>query len=371
MYLAWREVKHAKLRYLLIGVVLMLISWLVFLLSGLANGLATDNGAALKTMKSDELVFQANTKLYIHRSLLPHSMVDEVNRADGVKAVAPLGQLTVTVTKTDGSQQIDATVLATDPDSFLMPKVVEGNSLTESGEAYGIVVDKSFKEYGIRIGDKLHVLQSDQIYTIVGFVSGQKYNHLPVIFMDIPHWQSLRFPTDQSAMGIADPVSVIAVQLENGANADAIRKLPNVEVVNNATALRNLPGYKEEAASVNMMLVFLFIIAAFVLAVFFYVLTLQKSNQFGVLKAIGAKTSYLVRNLLGQVMLLAIAGIVVGAALTYAVAAAMPNSVPFALSNGWVVKYGVVLLVVSFLGTLLSLRKIAKVDPLEAIGRSE
>ncbi|PRX38562.1 hypothetical protein CLV97_14810 [Planifilum fimeticola] len=35
MFLALRELKHAKFRFFMIGMILLLISWLVFILSGL------------------------------------------------------------------------------------------------------------------------------------------------------------------------------------------------------------------------------------------------------------------------------------------------------------------------------------------------
>lgn len=43
MFLAWNEIKSAKLRFSLIVSVLILMSYLVFLLSGLANGMAPDS----------------------------------------------------------------------------------------------------------------------------------------------------------------------------------------------------------------------------------------------------------------------------------------------------------------------------------------
>lgn len=97
MFLAVREFRHARLRYLLIGAIIALIAWLVFLLSGLATGLATDNGATLMSMKADYLAFQKDVRFFLHRSILPEQAVEELRAVDGVTAVAPLGHLTVTV----------------------------------------------------------------------------------------------------------------------------------------------------------------------------------------------------------------------------------------------------------------------------------
>jgi putative ABC transport system permease protein len=121
--------------------------------------------------------------------------------------------------------------------------------------------------------------------------------------------------------------------------------------------------------TVRTILVFLFIIAALVMAAFFYVITLQKTNQFGVLKAIGARTRTLAIDLVGQVALLTVAGAAIGAILANLIAALIPADVPFYLSNRVVVTYGIVLVIVAVLGSLLSASRIARVDPLIAIGR--
>ncbi|WP_256756981.1 FtsX-like permease family protein [Cohnella sp. WQ 127256] len=369
MFLAWREIKHSKLRYLLIGLIIMLIAWLVFFLSGLANGLSTANGASIQSMKADYVVFDKNSSVSMLRSLLPDSMVDEIKKTPGVKDAAPLGQLTVSIAKVNDEEQVDATILATEPNSFLVPKINEGTSFhNDSNE---IILDDSFKSYGYAIGDQLKIIQSDKVLKVVGFVSNQAYNHMPVLFMDIQHWQTLKFPTEQSKSGIENPVSVIAVQKDSDFNKDILNQISNIDVVTKNTALQNLPGYSAESLSVNMMLFFLFIIAAFVLAVFFYVITLQKSNQFGVLKAIGANTAFLSKNLIMQVLIVTAIGILVGVVLTYGIASVIPEKVPFALDNLTVAIYSLLLLVIALLGTILSLGRIAKIDALQAIGRVE
>jgi hemin transport system permease protein len=368
MFLAIRELRHSRLRYGLIGAILALVAWLVFLLSGLANGLASDNASAMQHLNANYVVFQSDSRVLLHRSLLPMATVNDVRQVAGVHDAAPLGQFTVTVERSGSNDQIDATVLAIDPTSFLAPKIVQGVGLT-SDQPNGIVINRTTQREGVKLGDTLKVLPSGQPLTVVGFTEGQTYSHLPVIFMNIPLWQSLRF-AGPGAEGIpADPISAVAVKMDDAAAAQVAQKVSGVEVVTRDTALLNLPGYKEETGSVTMIQAFLFIIAAFIMAAFFYVLTLQKSNQFGVLKALGAGTRFLARGLVGQVMLLTALGIVVGALLSYAVAAIMPAAIPFALDTKLVAVYGSVLLLVALVGTLLSLFQIAKVDALVAIGR--
>lgn len=370
MFLAVREFRHARLRYLLIGAIIALIAWLVFLLSGLATGLATDNGATLMSMKADYLAFQKDVRFFLHRSILPEQAVEELRAVDGVTAVAPLGHLTVTVGRPGTDQKVDATMLAIDPESFLAPRIIDGKALT--GQPSGsVVLNDTFKRHGVRLGDRLVVTPSEVELTVVGFTTGQTYNHLPVIYVDIPYWRALKFAAPGSAGQVVDPISAVAIQAEESAVSRIASEVPEVELATRQVALENLPGYKEEMATITMMLVFLFIIAAFVLAVFFYVLTLQKTNQFGVLKALGASTGFLARDLVAQVFLLTIIGVVIAALLTYGVAAVIPPEVPFNLDTRLILSYGLVLVAVGLVGTLLSLRRIAKIDALVAIGRGD
>lgn len=47
MFLAWNEIKYSKTRFALIIGVMVLVSYLVYFLTGLAYGLAQDNRTAI------------------------------------------------------------------------------------------------------------------------------------------------------------------------------------------------------------------------------------------------------------------------------------------------------------------------------------
>lgn len=120
-----------------------------------------------------------------------------------------------------------------------------------------------------------------------------------------------------------------------------------------------------------MMLGFPLAISAFVITVFSYVMTLQKSNQFGIMKAIGASDQFLGGAVVSQVSLLVVVSIGVGILLTYGTAMILPEGMPFTLDPNLGITYAVVLLVVFVLSSFLSVRKITKIDPLQATGRVE
>lgn len=366
MFLALRELRYARLRYLMIGAIITLIAWLVFLLSGLANGLANDSAAAIKAMPADAIVFEQGSQLLLQRSTLPASVVAQAGAVPGVTAATPLGEATITMQRVAGGDRLAATLLAIDPSGFLAPPVVAGQPLREA-PAGSVVVDRSLERDGVRLGDTLTVQPGGASLIVAGFTSGRTYSHMPVIYAPLALWQKLHFAGATSS----DAISAVAIQGDSAAQSRVAATIPGVQVGSRAAVVQALPGFKEESGSLVMIEGFLVVIAAFIIAAFFYVLTLQKTAQFGALKALGARTGVLGRDLLGQVLLLTIAGLGFGALLAFGVGRIIPSAVPFLLELRLIALYGGILLGVAVLGSLLSLRRIAGIDALTAIGRAD
>ena len=120
-----------------------------------------------------------------------------------------------------------------------------------------------------------------------------------------------------------------------------------------------------------MMLAFLIVIAVFVLGAFFYIMTIQKVNQFGILKAIGAKNKFLIGSTMLQVFILSVVSIGLAIGFAFVLQQIMPNGIPFVFDFKLILQFGGALLVVSLLGALFSTTSIVKADPLQAMGRAE
>ena len=69
MFLAWNEIKKNKLRFTLIIGVLMLVSYLVFFLSGLANWLGKDmNRESVDKWKATSIILTEESDKSIYQS---------------------------------------------------------------------------------------------------------------------------------------------------------------------------------------------------------------------------------------------------------------------------------------------------------------
>ncbi|GAA0594129.1 ABC transporter permease [Virgibacillus siamensis] len=347
MFLGIRELLHAKFRYILIGVIMVLVAGLIFIISGLAKGLSYDNASSIITMDADYLAIEEGVENQLTQSSLSESAVNEITASEGVQKAVPLAVQMGAFSETGNDKKIDATLFMTDMNSMLVPQLSEGEMPENSNE---VLVDDQLKNEGISIGDTITFKGSKQEYTVTGFAENQRYSHTSVVYAEnkTGHFN--------------------AVAIKGNAN----KKLEqHYDVLTKDEILAALPSYSQEQASLNMMIIFLYVIAAFVLAVFFYVITLQKKAQFGVLKALGAKTSYLMRNLLVQVIILSVICIGAAAAMTFGVGKLLPEAMPFVLSSDLMLLSAALLLAVSVIGSLVSLSQVVKVDPKEAIEGAE
>lgn len=357
----------------MIGIILVLISWLVFILSGLGNGLSTLSAATFKNMDAQFVVFEDDARHSMLRSVISEDLVNDLVNLNNVEDAAPMGTQTAVVIQENAStndEKIDVSFIGIQPGSFLEPEVIEGKSLSTENNLQ-VLANDSLKNEGIKLGDILEVEGYTEKIEIIGFVKNESFNHLPAIFMTIDQWRNFYFAAPGSDMGINNPVNAIMLQGENIDLEKIEAEIEGIEVVTKQEAINGIPGYTAENGTIMLMLGFLATISAFVVTVFFYVLTLQKSNQFGIMKAIGASNRFLGRTVVAQVFILAVISISVGILLTYGTALIFPDNMPFTLDPTLVATYAVILLIVSILSSLLSVRKITKIDPLEAIGRVE
>ncbi|MCD1261672.1 ABC transporter permease [Paenibacillus athensensis] len=412
MYLALREMRFAKARYSLIATILLLVAFLVLFVTGLAQGLAYDNAASIQNMTATHFMMEKAADHHFTRSRVSGQQAAQAGAAAGANNVQPLGVRMTTVTAGGAAGKLDVTLLAVEPDGWLMPTVTEGAKLA-ADSAGQVVVDDKLKASGVGIGTVLTDQASGRQWTVSGFVSRESFSHSPAVWMSERDWRALQAASAGSARagatasaageaaagataGVADVAAdAAAAGVKGGAasvaaddaadaaiyNALAVKTddagakrlaaaLPTLEAVSKAAAVAAIPGYKEEQGSLLMMRVFLFVISAFVLAVFFYVITIQKSHLFGILKAIGTRNAYLARSVVLQVLLLSAGSLLTSLLLVGAMEALLPDGMPFRLQASMLALTCGAFMAMSLAGSLLSLWKVSRIDALDAIGRA-
>ncbi|PGL71034.1 ABC transporter permease [Bacillus sp. AFS055030] len=373
MFLALKELKHAKFRYLMMSIIIILIAWLVFILSGLGNGLSTLSAASIKNLDANYVVYEKTAGATFSKSIISGDLLEEIQKNHDVKNAASFGSSLGSVSKEktdDSSKKTDVAIIGIEVSSFIEPSVVEGKQLS-TDDKFGVLANKSLKDAGYKLGDELLVSNSKMKFKIIGFVENETFNHLPVLFANIDTWRSYQYAAPGSDNDIHNPVQAIVLKAPQLDAKKLDKQVDGIETVTKKVAVKEMPGYKEENGTILMMLAFLIVISAFIVAVFFYVITIQKTAQFGVMKAIGASNQFISKAIVAQVFILSFFGIVIGIILTYLTALAFPKNMPFTLDAKLVGLYALGLLVISLLSSVVSVRQITKIDPLTALGRVE
>lgn len=104
MFLALREMKHAKTRFIMIGAIIMLIAWLVFILSGLGNGLSSLAAATMKNIDGDYFIYEEGSGGQMMKTKVSGDIAADVEGKHGVDEAAVFGQSTIIVYKDGGDE---------------------------------------------------------------------------------------------------------------------------------------------------------------------------------------------------------------------------------------------------------------------------
>lgn len=354
MFLAINEIRHSKLRYALVTGVMFLIAYLVFFLTGLAYGLAQDNRMAVNKWEADQILLTEEANDNLNMSMLPRSLYDEVDAPE--KAV--LAQTAGVVTKEDNGEKVDVTFFGIDPDQFLAPNITDGEMFASDDEA---VADSSIEEeYGFSIGDTIKLAGSDKKLKIVGFTDNARFSVAPVLYTSIGAYQEIRFEKEDDSENAR--INAIVTR-------GKIKEVPDDLVATDISKFINeLPGYNAQVLTFGFMIGFLIVIAAIVIGIFIYVLTMQKSEIFGVMKAQGISSRYIAFSVIAQTFLLATSGVLIGGLATIGTALVLPAAVPFQINLLFFASISVMMILIAMLGAFFSVRTIVKIDPLKAIG---
>ncbi|WP_066305861.1 ABC transporter permease [Bacillus sp. FJAT-29814] len=343
MNMAWKEMKKNKVRFLILGSIVLLVSLLTFIISGLANGLSHDNAALIKNLPDGQFYMTKEANQTFGLSRIDDSLQDKIlsQQKDATALSIQMGFINDAVDK----QQSVAFVTATD--TKLFPKVKRGE----------IVLDISMKKEGIKVGDTLTNNQLQGEFTVKGFAEDSKFSHAPVAFINMDDFKEMYRVTEMQLIFVPGDT--------NGAN------FAGLEAFSQKQFLNTIASYKAEQLSLNMITWFLVVISGMLFAIFFYMMNVQKVGLYGILKAIGMKTSALFKMMWTQMVLITIIALSISITLSHTFNTFAPKDIPFSLTTETTVLLSGVFITIGFIGATLSGIQIKKVEPIQAIQQGE
>ena len=350
MKLAWQEIKYYKFRYILIMLIILLLGVMVLFISGLAQGLARENISMLDNMKSEKYVMQNNKTPQIEKSIIKPEQQEKI---EDISGQSPLKIASQTL-KIDKDEE---DVVMTNTVKNEKPELSEGHYPKKDNE---VAINSKLTASGVDVGDNIKIKDGETL-KVSGILDDTMYAHSSVVMMNNSGFDKLN----------KNVSTVYPVQDMSQKQINKLEDINGIDVFTEDDITSEIPSYQAEQAPLNMMIVSLFVISAIVLSAFFYVMTIQKIPEIGILKAIGIKTRHLLSALVLQILITTMVAVIIAVALISGLSLIMPISMPFHVTVANILLVVGIFIVVAIVGAALSFIKLFKVDPIEAIGGGE
>lgn len=358
MFLAIKEMRYAKLRYGLIIGIMLLVSYVVFLLSGLASGLAQEFMQAAADWQADTVVLAKDANKSLNASQLTLQDFNDVNTTSKKAPISIYNGAAKLDKKTT-----DITLFGTSSDAFMLPKVTKGSNDLKKND---IIISQNLADEGYQVGDKITIGKYEEKLTVVGIFKATYYTVTPVIYADTETFVNVKYNGQLPQAEAQMPINGILVK--KGSPDLTTAQKEDLDALSLGDFIEAIPGYSAQNLTLNGMIYFLFIVVTAVIGIFMYVMTLQKTATFGIMKAEGISTGFIAKSIIAQSFMVGVMGVIGAAVLAFLTSLILPSAMPFQIvTNDWLL-YGVVLIVVAVIGGLFSIRTVTKVDPITAIG---
>jgi putative ABC transport system permease protein len=375
-YLAIKEVARNRGRFLMVALVIALITLLVLFIAALGEGLSNANRQYVANLDAQLIVFLEKSDYSITASRLETNTVKSVRRVAGVADAGPIYTSNTEIVSLP--EPLKISMLGVEAERPGMPSLLEGRYF-RGGEAREAIIDMSVAERsGLKIGDEIEVRSTqgteDEFYTlkIVGLVAEQAYFFQPTIFVPAPTWELIRPQSESDLNSDTAFPNIIAVKLNDPAQAAEVAlrlqtEVSNIEVADIETTINNIPGYTAQQGTVQTQGFFTLLIGILVIGGFFQIQILQKVPQIGVLKAIGSSNFVVGISAVLQIVIVTAIGVGIGATLTYLFSLGLPPAIPLEFNGVRSAIAVILLLLIGPLGGLVSIIYAVRIEPLKAL----
>ncbi len=367
MKLALRELQRRPGRFVTATVILTLIAMLLMFLGGLLDGLIRSATGAVSAQSADAIVYSETSQASFLRSRIDAETRAAVEAVPGVEQTGGIGVVLLGA-RVPGSGPRDLANVALW--GYEIPPTGVPDELPLDGQAYA---DEILQSDGVAIGDTLLVGPARSEITVVGWVSDTAYNGSGGLWANLDTWHAVLRENRPDA-ALADDVQQALVVRGDGAAADLVATLDS-ELGDRGFALtiddavNAIPGIDEQRGTFNQILGVTVVIALVVVALFFALITVERTSLYGVLKAIGARSRTIFLGLVTQaVAVTLVAAVVAGGLVVVLDLLIPPGSIPLSISVGRIVTSVVLMLIAAIVGSAFSLRRVLRVDPASALG---
>ena len=402
MNLALKDIQHNVGRFILTVLGIGLLLMIVMGMAGIYRGLIEDATLLVERIDADLWIVQKDTRgPFAEVSRVPKSLVYRVQTVPGVQTSREFVFHTIQRQHNGKPLRMSLLGLSWPQDKGEWLPLIAGRSLLLNH--YELIADKTL---GFELADRITL--GKESYTVVGITSGMvssggdgmafvtvwdsqaiqfdtpgesvrleraardRRGQVNELFLSQPTLtEQLARPTAELPAVTPPPISAIVAKVAEGADpervASTISSWGDVSVFTKAGQEElMIQGMVDKARrQLGMFRVLLTIIAAIIMALILYTLTLDKLHSIALLKLIGAPNTVILGLILQQAILLGGLGYVIAWLVGLKLFPHFPRRV--VLANEDLVQLAVIVLMISVLSSLLGIWKAMRVEPNEAL----
>lgn len=403
MNLASKDIRHSLGRFALTTLGIGMLLMIVMGMGGIYRGIEGDATQLIDSVGTDIWIVQRDTRgPFAEVSRVPSNLVD---RALAVPGVATAREFVYhTIQRVHAGRPLRMSVLGlswpTDKGDWL--PLIAGRALRQNH--YEMIADKSL---GLHLGEACRL--GKETYTVVGITSNMiSSSGDGIISVTVDDAQAIQFDTAGEAVRLER-----AARAARGVRSELVAKQPSMlefadrpaselpalsEPQVSAVMVSVAPGFDAQPVAdiiagwgdvsifsqqaqkdllikgtvdrarrqIGLIRVLLTGVAAIVMALILYTLTLDKIHSIALLKLIGAPNTVILGLILQQALFLGVLGYVIAYVLGQKIFPNFPRRV--ILINSDLIQLAGIVLVISVVSSLLGIWKALRVSPNEAIG---
>ena len=365
-----KDMAYRRTRVVLTAIGITVLILLILFLGGIMNGMRIQATQYVKSTGADIWISaEGSGGAFIGFSMLVEEHMGPLNSADGLRQNSASPLVFAQARPVIRGKPSKAIVVGYRPGKLGGPKyVLEGRMFDKSEfDNYSpeyvpplqVVVDEKMK---LEIGERI-VIGGKEL-KVVGKVKSLMFVlDTPLLFMDVRTAQYV-------LLGSYPRVNMmIAKAAENIAATDVAKHLQNAWTIEVRTLQQTIDDIIDyyvvsPMRAVTFLRVMLWLAAGILVGMITYVTTLEKTQEIGVLKAIGASNMYVMQLILKQVILISVIGVLCGLILAFIFAAVAPIFVSIHLLES--ITVAVISFIVCCFSGYLAARKAVAVDPMLA-----
>ncbi|GMR18966.1 MAG: ABC transporter permease [Patescibacteria group bacterium] len=334
---------------------------LILVLLSLYQGWQSIITGFINSVKADLWVMQEGASDMFHSvSIVPLKTQEKLEEVEGVEKVERLLMRQISF-ELEGEKAIVYLVGYKERGGPV--EVISGEGSPKKGE---VVIDEVFannKDLGI--GDEITI--SGKKLRIVGISKGGNFIFSQLAFVPLAEAEEI--------LEMQGLTNFFLVSLADGRKPGDVagrinQSVPGVKALSHKQFLANNEKILEESflPVIYVLVLISFGVGVAVIGLTVYTAVVEKSQEYGILKAIGAGNSYLYRTIFEQSLISALLGFVIGVVLAYGVnyvaSAYVPEFVTEMQSQDVLLVFGASILM-SLLASYIPVKKIAGIDPME------